>query len=279
MLKHSNAAKRCRFGRWWSSAFSMVTVDWLCSDCLMSPWSPSLCFSLFSLSLLLCPPACIHDMRRAAVLQGSKVINALQMCLWAMKDWGIFPTSVLSASLLFFSSLVPYVSTHLFIFSRASLIPSSFVFSPLTSVLFLTPPFAPCFIISLCRLSIPLFLPNFSSCRLSASHSLLLCGSSRIIKHVRVVLTWHNWHPSWRRVKGRNGDRTRERSGERVFQAVSFLQSGQCITTAPLCAGSGCTCVYLREMQSRYMAAKVHRALTLSVYCWHGNLRTRGSVT
>lgn len=84
------------------------------TDCLMSPWSPSLrvfqsvlplpAHSL-SLSLSVYPPACIIDMRQAAVLPGSKVINVLQMFLWAMKDWGVTPASHVS---------LPYSSLSLF---------------------------------------------------------------------------------------------------------------------------------------------------------------------
>lgn len=69
----------CRLVKYWDSASSMVTVNFLCQT-VYHPLGlhHSLYFSLFSLSL--CPPACILDMRRAAALQGSKVINVLQMC-------------------------------------------------------------------------------------------------------------------------------------------------------------------------------------------------------
>lgn len=49
----------------------------------------SLYFSIFL--CFSCPPACTPDMRQAAALQGNKVM----MCLWAMKDWDVFPTCCL----------------------------------------------------------------------------------------------------------------------------------------------------------------------------------------
>lgn len=123
----------------------------------MSPWSPSLCVSqsvlplpAHSLSLSLCPPACIIGMRQAALLQGSKVINVLQMFLWAMTDWGIIPTSHVSLPYSSFSftsyaypSLLHCLSYSIF---SPPFISSSFVLSLHTFALFLTPS-PPCFVI------------------------------------------------------------------------------------------------------------------------------------
>ena len=159
------------------------------SDCLSSPWSPSLSVfqSFLSLSLSLCPPACILDMRRAAALQGSKVINVLQMCLWAMKDWGIFPTCCLPASFLFLLLLSSPLLAHP-LFSPPS------ISSPLTC------PVSPLVYSSLLLsfsdpVCCPLPLFPLSSALLSPPLSCPCCGSTGIIKHVRVVLTLHNWHP------------------------------------------------------------------------------------
>ena len=176
----------CRLVKYWDSASSMVTVKSLCQT-VYHPLGlhHSLYFSLFSLSL--CPPACILDMRRAAALQGSKVINVLQMCLWAMKDWGIFPTCCLPASLLFLLLLSSPLLAHP-LFSPPS------ISSPLTC------PVSPLVYSSLLLsfsdpVCCPLPLFPLSSALLSPPLSCPCCGSTGIIKHARVVLTLHNWHP------------------------------------------------------------------------------------
>lgn len=176
----------------WDSASSMVTVNSLCQ----TGYHPlglhhSLYFSLFSLSL--CPPACIFDMRRAAALQGSKVINVLQMCLWAMKDWGIFPTCCLPASLLFL--LLPISTPHL---AHPLFCPPS-ISSPLTCPVFSSPHTPPNFVYSSLLLSfsdpVCFSSPLISSALSSPPLSCPYCGSTGIIKHVSAVLTRHNWHP------------------------------------------------------------------------------------